>query len=85
MRFRTYSGLVVTVLALQPMLSHAWAVDTSDGQRWWSHVAVLADDKLEGRVTGSAGHRKAAEYVAGEFAAPASSRPGPTATFSQCT
>ena len=28
---------------------------------------VLADDKLEGRDTGSAGHRKAAEYVAGEF------------------
>ena len=28
---------------------------------------VLADDKLEGRNTGSAGHRKAAEYVAREF------------------
>jgi Zn-dependent M28 family amino/carboxypeptidase len=39
-----------------------------DGARWWSHVAALADDKLEGRDTGSAGHRKAAEYVAGEFA-----------------
>ena len=38
-----------------------------DGQRWWSHVLVLADDKLEGRGTGSEGHRKAAEYVAREF------------------
>jgi hypothetical protein len=26
-----------------------------DGQRWWSHVASLASDKLEGRQTGSAG------------------------------
>jgi Zn-dependent M28 family amino/carboxypeptidase len=40
----------------------------SDGSRWWSHVEVLADDKLEGRDTGSEGHRKAAEYVAREFA-----------------
>ncbi len=39
-----------------------------DGRRWWSHVQFLADDKLEGRDTGSAGHRKAAEYVAAEFA-----------------
>ncbi len=39
----------------------------SDGQRWWSHVRFLADDKLEGRNTGSEGYRKAAAYVAGEF------------------
>ncbi len=38
-----------------------------DGQRWWSHVLVLGDDRLEGRGTGSPGHRKAAEYVAREF------------------
>src|SRR5271165_5167182 len=43
------------------------AADTPDGQRWWSHVAFLADDALEGRDTGSPGHRKAAEYVAKEF------------------
>ena len=40
----------------------------ADGARWWSHVVFLADDRLEGRDTGSAGHRKAAEYVALEFA-----------------
>jgi Zn-dependent M28 family amino/carboxypeptidase len=33
-------------------------------QRWWAHVQFLADDALEGRDTGSPGHRKAAEYVA---------------------
>ena len=42
--------------------------DLHDGHRWWAHVTVLADDKLEGRKTGSAGYLKAAEYVAGEFA-----------------
>ena len=35
--------------------------------RWWSYIEFLADDKLEGRETGSAGHRKAAEFIAGEF------------------
>jgi len=39
----------------------------TDGQRWWSHIAFLADDKLEGRNTGSEGYRKAAAYVQGEF------------------
>lgn len=38
-----------------------------EGQRWWSHIQVLADDKMEGRNTGSVGHRKAAQFVAGEF------------------
>ncbi|HCC59419.1 MAG TPA: peptidase M28 [Solibacterales bacterium] len=40
---------------------------SSDGSRWWSHVQFLADDRLEGRNTGSEGHRKAAAYVAGQF------------------
>ncbi len=38
-----------------------------DGARWWSYVEFCASDKLEGRNTGSEGHRKAAEYVAAEF------------------
>jgi Zn-dependent M28 family amino/carboxypeptidase len=39
----------------------------TDGDRWWSHVKFLADDRLEGRDTGSEGYRKAAAYVAAEF------------------
>jgi Zn-dependent M28 family amino/carboxypeptidase len=39
----------------------------ADGHRWWSYVQVLADDKMEGRNTGSEGHRKAAAFVATEF------------------
>jgi len=36
-------------------------------QDWWSHVRFLADDKLQGRDTGSEGHRLAAKYVADNF------------------
>lgn len=36
-------------------------------QAWWEHIKFLADDKLEGRDTGSAGHRQAAEYIAAAF------------------
>jgi Zn-dependent M28 family amino/carboxypeptidase len=35
---------------------------------WWAHVRVLADDKLEGRLTGTDGYRQAADYVARRFA-----------------
>ncbi len=37
------------------------------GKRWWAHVQFLADDKLEGRDTGSAGFEIAAAYVTGQF------------------
>src|SRR5437763_4052432 len=40
---------------------------TSDGKSWWEHVKVLADDKMEGRDTGSEGHRRAAAYVADQM------------------
>src|SRR5580765_5434150 len=38
-----------------------------EGDRWWSHVQVLADDNMEGRNAGSPGHLRAARFVAGEF------------------
>jgi Zn-dependent M28 family amino/carboxypeptidase len=41
----------------------------SEGKRWWSHIAYLADDALEGRNVGSAGFEKAATYVEGQFTA----------------
>ena len=34
-----------------------------DGQTWWNHVKFLADDKLEGRDTGSSGERAAQGYA----------------------
>ena len=46
----------------------AAAVDwNAEGKHWWAHVQYLADDKLEGRETGSEGHRKAAAYVEDRF------------------
>ena len=59
-----WMGLVAIVSAIG---IPAQGAEGPDGARWWSHVRVLADDKFEGRDTGSAGHRKAADYVAGEF------------------
>jgi len=34
-----------------------------DGKTWWEHVKVVADDRMEGRETGSEGLRKAEAYV----------------------
>src|SRR5579862_5885735 len=34
-----------------------------DGQTWWDHIKVLADDKLEGRDTGSRGEHEAQKYA----------------------
>jgi len=39
----------------------------ADGNSWWKHVEFLASDSLQGRNTGSPGHRRAAEYVADQF------------------
>jgi hypothetical protein len=38
-----------------------------EGKRWWSHIQVLADDNMEGRNTGSPGHKRAAQFVAEQF------------------
>lgn len=43
------------------------AEDLAEGKRWWKHVEFLADDKLQGRNTGSPGHKMAAGYIAQEF------------------
>jgi hypothetical protein len=55
------------LLAIPLLLSVLSAAALDDGKRWWTHVQFLADDKLEGRNTGSEGHRKAAQYVAEQF------------------
>lgn len=36
-------------------------------EKWFAHVSYLADDSMNGRETGSAEHRKSAEYVAEQF------------------
>jgi Peptidase family M28 len=54
----------------------------ADGKRWWAHVQVLADDKLEGRNVGTPGLEKAIEYVEGQFKA-LGLQPGGTSGFRQ--
>jgi Zn-dependent M28 family amino/carboxypeptidase len=39
------------------------AAEHFDGQSWWNTVKILADDKFEGRETGSTGERQAQAYI----------------------
>jgi Zn-dependent M28 family amino/carboxypeptidase len=53
-----------------------------DQSRWWNHVKTLADDRLEGRQTGSEGYRTAAAYVVAQFEK-AGLKPAGTKGYSQ--
>jgi Zn-dependent M28 family amino/carboxypeptidase len=65
------AGAVSVVLALGAQAApQAKGEDlTARGKRAWEDVKVLADDKMEGRRAGTPAHRRAAEYVAKQFAA----------------
>jgi Zn-dependent M28 family amino/carboxypeptidase len=56
-----------TILISVILVASAIVLRGQGNSRWWSHVQALADDALEGRNTGSPGHKKAAEYVASQF------------------
>jgi Zn-dependent M28 family amino/carboxypeptidase len=58
--------LIVTAIGIA-VGSLAIAQSVSRAKRWFSHVEILAADGMEGRDTGSPGHRRAAEYVASVF------------------
>src|ERR1700733_4109793 len=45
------------------------AAEHFDGTTWWNTVKVLADDKFEGRDTGSEGERQAQAYIVGRLKA----------------
>ena len=53
-----------------------------DGKTWWEHIKVLADDRMEGRETGSEGLRKAEAYIV-EHLVKAGARPAGTEGFYQ--
>lgn len=62
--------LVCAALTLVGFAAVAQSRDwESLGRQWWSHVQFLADDSLEGRLTGSPGFEKAAAYMAEQFRA----------------
>lgn len=41
--------------------------DQAAGDAWWAHIHALADDGMEGRLTGSQGYLRAAKYVVSQF------------------
>lgn len=53
--------LAGTVAARQQSANHF------DGNSWWAHVKVLADDNMEGRETGSPGLKRAEAYAVDQF------------------
>ena len=55
------------ILAL--LATAAPAVAQTRGEQWWHHVEVLAADDMRGRMTGTADHLRAADYVIGRFKA----------------
>src|SRR5438270_509788 len=60
--------LIATAIALLTAIhTPAQTGSSAAAARWWSHVQALANDGMEGRNTGSPGHKRAAEYVAAQF------------------
>jgi len=60
MRLKTLTFFFVMLIAISAAAQNA---PHFDGQTWWNHIKVLADDKLEGRDTGSRGEREAQAYA----------------------
>lgn len=58
---------VRALLLLSCLLAPIPAQAANAESRWFAHVKVLADDDMEGRLTGTPGYDRAAAYVAGEF------------------
>ena len=61
--------LTAALLACGLCACQSGARPTKETSQWWSHVSVLASDRLQGRLTGSDGYAEAVKYVAGNFQA----------------
>jgi Zn-dependent M28 family amino/carboxypeptidase len=60
------ASFLIAALLLAGITAAAVDGDAAE-KRWWTHILYLADDKLEGRNTGSPGYKLAAQYVASQF------------------
>jgi Zn-dependent M28 family amino/carboxypeptidase len=60
MRIKSYTILLTLLLAIS---ATAQTAPHFGGQTWWNHIKFLADDKLEGRDTGSRGEQEAQKYA----------------------
>ena len=64
------SAVAIALLTATVGLAQSPSGPTPTGEaqtRWWAHVKALADDRLEGRQTGSEGYRQAVAYVVAQF------------------
>jgi len=59
-------GVVLLAIALSASAASQSAAHF-DGQSWWDYVKVLADDKMEGRDTGSRGEKAAEVFAVEQF------------------
>lgn len=60
----TYRSLTVAALFATSLFAADYA---AEGKLWWAHVQFLADDKMQGRNTGSAEFLEAVKYVEAQF------------------
>jgi Zn-dependent M28 family amino/carboxypeptidase len=60
-------ALLLSLSMCQTMWAQGVSPPLNPARDWWGHIQFLADDKLQGRDTGSEGHRLAAQYVADNF------------------
>src|SRR4029079_1144681 len=58
---------VLTAIAAAMLVGSIGLRADDTASRWWAHVEALANDGMEGRNTGSPGHKRAADYVAAQF------------------
>jgi hypothetical protein len=58
------AALLFVTIAAQAGVTADW---DAAAKSWWAHVQYLADDKLEGRHTGSPGFQLATQYVENQF------------------
>jgi len=65
------AGILIVVSGAQIVAQSGGTASAGDdlaaGKQWWAHVQALADDSMQGRLTGSAEYLKAAAYVVEQF------------------
>jgi len=78
MRFRLASVYPESAMRLLPLIALilsacatvlAPPTQAERAERWWADVSTLAEDGMEGRLTGSPGHQRAADHIAARLRA----------------
>src|SRR5215213_5284922 len=63
MRLALFFALLLAACATVPEPPTA----AERAERWWGDVSTLAADDMEGRLTGTAGYQRAADYVVSQL------------------